>query len=181
MKSALIISSAAELITEKLPRAGTTRIFTTDEKRLQHVWERDTFDVYIVDSPPGESAAISLAERDFGQVVFLADEERFYLVSDRLAEHGIITVPKPLDDRSLLTALRTAEAAGSRYNHILTENQRLHRELENMKVINRAKLVLVTRLSMTEPEAHHYIEKQAMDMRVAKRAVAESILKTYEY
>ena len=181
MKSALIISTEANLIIDKLPRTGTTRIFTTDEKRLHRAWECETFDVYIVDSPPGESTAVSLAERDCGQVVFLAEEERFYLASDQLAEHGIITVPKPLDDRALLTALRTAEVAGNRYNRVVRENQRLVRELEDMKVINRAKLVLVTRLSMTEPEAHRYIEKQAMDMRSAKRAVAESILKTYEY
>ena len=181
MKSALIISTEAKLITEKLPRTGLTRIFATDEKRLHRAWEQDSFDVYIVDSPPGEETAVSLAERGSGQVVLLADEDRFYSESDRLAGRGIITVPKPLDDRALITALRTAEAADSRYNRVINENQRLLKELEDIKVINRAKLVLVTRLTMTEPEAHRYIEKQAMDMRSTKRAVAERILKTYEY
>jgi response regulator NasT len=33
---------------------------------------------------------------------------------------------------------------------------------------------------MSEQEAHRYIEKQAMDMRSAKRVVAEGILKLYE-
>lgn len=55
------------------------------------------------------------------------------------------------------------------------------REPEDLKIVNRAKGVLITRLGMTEPEAHRYIEKRAMDMRATKRAVAESILKTYEY
>ena len=40
---------------------------------------------------------------------------------------------------------------------------------------------LIQYLSMTESQAHRYIEKQAMDMRLPKRAVAESILNTYEY
>ena len=35
-------------------------------------------------------------------------------------------------------------------------------------------------LNMSEAEAHRYIEKQAMDMRMTKKQVAESILKTYE-
>jgi response regulator NasT len=33
---------------------------------------------------------------------------------------------------------------------------------------------------MSETQAHHYIEKQAMDMRMTKREVALNILKTYE-
>jgi response regulator NasT len=33
---------------------------------------------------------------------------------------------------------------------------------------------------MTEPEAHKYIEKQAMDLRKSKRTIAEGILRTYE-
>ena len=32
---------------------------------------------------------------------------------------------------------------------------------------------------MTENEAHRFIEKQAMDMRLSRREVAESIIRTY--
>jgi response regulator NasT len=35
-------------------------------------------------------------------------------------------------------------------------------------------------MKMSEKEAHRYIEKEAMDMRMPKRAIAEGILKTYE-
>ena len=35
-------------------------------------------------------------------------------------------------------------------------------------------------LAFSEAQAHRYIEKQAMDMRATKRAIAEEILKTYE-
>ena len=49
-----------------------------------------------------------------------------------------------------------------------------------MGLIDRAKCVLIQVLGMTEPQAHRYIEKQAMDMRVSKRQVAEELLKTYE-
>ena len=34
-------------------------------------------------------------------------------------------------------------------------------------------------LKMTEPDAHRYIEKQAMDRCISKREVAEEIMKTY--
>ena len=63
---------------------------------------------------------------------------------------------------------------------IHNENKKLSRRLEDMGLIDRAKCVLIQVLGMTEPQAHRYIEKQAMDMRVSKRQVAEELLKTYE-
>ncbi|HHT83072.1 MAG TPA: ANTAR domain-containing protein [Clostridiales bacterium] len=52
--------------------------------------------------------------------------------------------------------------------------------MEEKDIVDRAKAVLIKHLSMTEQQAHRFIEKQAMDMRVNKTAVAEGILKTYE-
>ena len=46
--------------------------------------------------------------------------------------------------------------------------------------MNRAKWSLIECLKMTEEQAHRYIEKQAMDERLSKRAVAEAIIKTYK-
>ena len=51
--------------------------------------------------------------------------------------------------------------------------------MEEIRLVNRAKWVLIDQLRMTEQEAHRYIEKQAMDRCVTRRAVAESILATY--
>ena len=45
---------------------------------------------------------------------------------------------------------------------------------------NRAKWLLIEELKMTEQEAHRYIEKQAMDRCVTRRAVAEQILSIYQ-
>ena len=46
--------------------------------------------------------------------------------------------------------------------------------------MNRAKWLLIEELKMTEQEAHRYIEKQAMDRCVTRRAVAEQILSIYQ-
>jgi len=60
------------------------------------------------------------------------------------------------------------------------ENIELKKKIENIRIIDRAKCVLISRLNLSEEEAHRAIEKQAMDMRISKRAIAEGILKTYE-
>ncbi len=52
--------------------------------------------------------------------------------------------------------------------------------MEDVRLVGRAKCILMTHMHMREPEAHRYIEKQAMDRRTTRRAIAEGILKTYE-
>ncbi len=51
--------------------------------------------------------------------------------------------------------------------------------MDEIRLVNRAKWLLISELHMSEPEAHRYIEKQAMDLCVRRRNVAEEIIKTY--
>ena len=67
-----------------------------------------------------------------------------------------------------------------RYNLIIKENEQLKKTISNIKLINRAKLTLIQYLKMSEDEAHRYIEKQAMDLRITKVEIAKNILKIYE-
>ena len=59
------------------------------------------------------------------------------------------------------------------------ENNELKHLVEEMKVINKAKYLLMQCLSMTEEQAHQYLQKQAMDMRISKYDVAVSVVRTY--
>lgn len=60
------------------------------------------------------------------------------------------------------------------------ERDHLKQQMQEINLINRAKLVLMQVLKLSEPQAHRYIEKQAMDLRITKREVAEGVLNTYE-
>jgi response regulator NasT len=61
-----------------------------------------------------------------------------------------------------------------------TENEKLHKKIEEIKIIDKAKWVLIENLGMDEQQAHRYMEKQAMDQRKSRYAVALSLLKTYQ-
>ena len=61
-----------------------------------------------------------------------------------------------------------------------SENMKLQKKIEEIRLIDRAKCILIQYLQMTEQQAHKYIEKQAMNLRQSKVSVAESLLKTYE-
>ena len=51
--------------------------------------------------------------------------------------------------------------------------------MEEIRMVNRAKWLLISELQMDEPQAHRYIEKQAMDRCISRRKIAEEIIKTY--
>ena len=59
------------------------------------------------------------------------------------------------------------------------EIKRLEKKIEEMRLVNRAKSILMTEKSMSEPDAHRYIEKTAMDRRVSRGQVAEEIIDFY--
>ncbi|MGN0994467.1 MAG: ANTAR domain-containing response regulator, partial [Butyricicoccus sp.] len=76
-------------------------------------------------------------------------------------------------------ALRWMNASQNRMHALSVENARLRMKLEDEKVIARAKCILIECRGMTEPDAHAYIEKQAMNRRMTRREIANDILQSY--
>lgn len=66
--------------------------------------------------------------------------------------------------------LRTQKPEVSRYQD----------QIREIRTVDRAKCLLIQYQQMTEKEAHHYIERRAMDQRCAKREIAEKILRIYD-
>ena len=52
-------------------------------------------------------------------------------------------------------------------------------KMKEIRLVNRAKWILIDVMNMTEADAHRYIEKHAMDECITKREVSENIIKTY--
>ena len=53
-------------------------------------------------------------------------------------------------------------------------------KVAELRTVNHAKWLLIQHHHMTEQDAHYYIEKQAMDTRLSRREVADSIIRTYD-
>ncbi|MEI3084808.1 MAG: ANTAR domain-containing protein [Oscillospiraceae bacterium] len=79
--------------------------------------------------------------------------------------------------QSVLPQLFAACGAASRSR---SEYAALRGKLDDARLINRAKLLLISRLKMSEDEAHRFLERSAMDGCMKLRTVAESIIRTYE-
>lgn len=142
------------------------------------------FDICIIDSPLkdelGKNLSIHIAKSSITQVIFCVDDDGYKKISDEIAKYGVISIVKPFDRQLFLKYLNICVATSVKLNKLNKQNKKLSDTIEDIKIVDRAKCLLISYLSMTEPEAHKYIEKQAMDTRQSKRVVATNILRTYE-
>ena len=188
MENVLVVSSLeknAALFTEMLHSISCNKIVTvqtcSDAKRLLL---EQTFELCIINAPlrdeSGENLAKHISSTYASQVILVIREEYYKEVTSLVEDCGVITVAKPLSRTLFLSALRFAKASDTKLRLMQTKNNQLAKKIQDIRIIDRAKCILISHLNMSEPEAHSYIEKQAMDTRVTKRIVAERILKTYE-
>lgn len=142
-----------------------------------------TFDFIIVNSPltdeDGMRFSIDSASSRQTVVLLLVKNEIHEEIHDRTAEYGVFTLPKPLSKVTLLQALGWMESARERLRLIEKKSLSIEEKMAEIRMVNRAKWLLIRELGMSEPDAHRYIEKQAMDRCVSKQAIAQDIIKMY--
>jgi len=188
MESAMIVSISEKgmAFIEEILSAVSIRNVTTlhscgEARRM--LLEKD-FDLVIVNSPlrdeSGESLSRYIASKGVSQVILLVKSELFDAVSAVCEEDGVLTISKPVNRTVFWSALKLAGSTQNQLKRVHAENSKLKQKIEDIRIIDRAKYLLISHLNLSEQEAHRYIEKQAMDMRITKRAVAEGLLKTYE-
>ena len=140
-------------------------------------------DIAIINTPLsddfGIQLAIELSERNICVLTFVKGD-RYEQIAYKLEEYGVITLAKPVDRASLVISVRMLKAMRAKLVKMETQRSSLESKMREIRLVNRAKLLLVERLSMTEEEAHRFTEKQAMDSCVKKGEIAENIIKTYE-
>ena len=140
-------------------------------------------DIAILNAPLrdefGSQLAIRLAEDNIG-VLLLVPGETYDQVCDLTQDEGVLVLSKPLSQQTLQGGLRLVTALRGKLLRMDRKNQALQEKMVDIRTVNRAKWLLIEQLRMTESEAHYYIEKQAMDMRLSRREVAENIIRSYD-
>lgn len=128
----------------------------------------------------GTELASDMAESTAASVIAVVKNEKEIELRETLESAGVFVLGRPFSHAAFLQAVYDAAAANARMLSMSMENQRLQIKLLDLRIVNRAKYALMQYLGMTEEQAHKYIEQQAMNQRISKRAAAENVLKTYE-
>jgi Response regulator with putative antiterminator output domain len=188
MESALIVSHAEKGIiyfTEVLNADSCGEIVALkscgEARRL--LLERD-FDLVIINAPlpdeSGENLSRDIASKGTSQVILVVKSEYSDEISAATEDEGVLVAAKPINRNVFWATLKLAKSSQNRLKKMQSENNLLKQKIEDIRIIDRAKCILISQLNITEQEAHRFIEKQSMDMRTTRRTIAEKVLKTYE-
>jgi response regulator NasT len=124
----------------------------------------------------GISAAEVIGRERIAPVVMLTAFSQKELV-ERARDAGVMAyVVKPFTASDLVPAIDIARSRWLELHALETEIADLGERLETRKAVDRAKGVLMAKLSITEAEAFRWIQKTAMDRRLGMREVAEAVI-----
>ncbi len=137
------------------------------------------YDIVIINAPlqdgMGTDFAMDLAERHSAGIIFAVPAEVYSNMDAHLIEYGIFTIPKPMKREELERMIRLLIAMNDRLRNVQRKLKTLNDKMEELKLVSRAKIMLVER-GMSEKEAHEHIIREAMNKGLTKRQVAETII-----
>jgi len=188
MNSVLIVSSSdkgIELLSSLLNTNAFSSITTaTSSGEARRLLCNFEYDIVVINTPLkdefGDNLSVTITEISASGVILIVKSEIADDISAKVEDYGVLVVSKPIIRQVFFQSLKLALASKKRISGLKNENIHLQHKLEEIRIVTRAKCVLIQYLNMTENQAHRYIEKQAMDMRTTREEIAQNILKTYE-
>ena len=161
---------------------GVVEVKSGSEAR--RLLEYDDYDLVIINTPLkdefGTDTALELAESSTSGIMIIVQSDIADDIFSKVSDSGIFVIEKPVNPSLLNQAIRLCTATRNRLQGLKKENVKLKTTIDEMRLLQRAKSALIIYLKMSEPDAHKYIEKQAMDLRITKKEVAQNIIRTYE-
>jgi response regulator NasT len=118
-------------------------------------------------------------ERVVAAVAITGDRDK-ELVRRALEEHVLAYLVKPFEEHQLHPALMIARAQFAELRELSQENASLRQALQNRKLIERAKGVLMKRYRWTEAEAFRRLQRGAMNRRTTMVELAQNVLNGIE-
>lgn len=189
MYRALIVSSNGEVseLAEQLLRIeGCTRtaVISSGSEARRLVRNGTEPELVIINTPLpdefGQELAEMIAESTSAGIILICGGDVADDIADRVSDSGVNVLQRPVTRELLQRTVRLIIAARVRMAGVKKESTHILSRIEEMRTINRAKATLMKYLKFTEPQAHKYIEKQAMNNRQTRLEVAVRILAQYE-
>ena len=186
--SVLVVSASlkfVETLRTLLPegRYGPVTVLH-DTAAARRALAENSYDLVLINTPLpdefGTRLALDACESSSAGVLLLVKAEHCPDIEAQVSAHGVLTLAKPTSAQLFAQTLRLLCITRERLRGMEKKAVTLQEKMEEIRLVNRAKWLLIEELKMTEQEAHRYIEKRAMDRCVTRRAVAEQILSTYQ-
>lgn len=184
----LIVSDASSFFTVMEPLLPSTDYWpVVHAKSVAEAQRRlleGTYDIVIINAPLpddfGLRLAISTCTDSSSGVLLLVKNDLYNEIYTKAMPYGVLTLSKPTNSQLIVQSLRVLCATRERLRQMEQKQMSVEKKIEEIRLVNRAKWLLIECLGMKESDAHRYIEKQAMDLRISKSEMAENIIRTYK-
>jgi response regulator NasT len=155
---------------------------SANEARRQFLYTQP--DLIIVSAPlpdePGTEFVFDAHEKTSAGIVVIARPEQLLDMQASLEETGALILPKPINKLTLQQTARFALSVRKSMSVLKNERDDLKKRMDERKIVEQAKWLLVGKLNMSEPDAFRHIQKTAMDLRLPQVKVAEEIILKYQ-
>ena len=176
-----IQSSVRSALTAKYGRVLTAE--TVQEAR--RAVEREKIALMVIFSPLKDEEEIprlfDMADRRGIAAGYIVGREIYGETAYRLEGRNVFVVAYPLQMDQVLQIVSFLYQVQKRFWLVLSEQERLQRQVQDVQIVCRVKCLLVEKREMTEEEAHHFIEQEAMNTGLSKREAALKILKELQW
>ncbi|MGI5893047.1 MAG: ANTAR domain-containing response regulator [Candidatus Merdivicinus sp.] len=167
-----------------LPEAVYSLVqFVSNIGEAQRTVLENAFDFIIINSPLPDDTGIRFSIDMCGQkgtvVLLFIRNESYDITHEKVGKYGVFTLPKPTSRQMVIQALYWLSSARERLRKLEKKAVSIEEKMEEIRLVNRAKWLLIDKLKMTESDAHRFLEKQAMDRCISRREAAECVIRTY--
>ncbi len=137
-------------------------------------------DVIILDDELPGTSTVTLVEMLVLQKQNVIVVGKSYKKSFYQQQSYVEFVEKPIQLSVLLTVLRLLTKYGQTVKKLETKVDKLEKKQKSDKLIQKAKRLLQAEENLSEDEAHQYLQKRSMELRISKEELAKRLIKRYE-
>ena len=185
--SVLLVSAAQKFNDSLMPLLPGSMYYPVSVVRSVAAAKRclleQEYDLVLINAPLPDDLGVNLAMDTCGNssagVLLLVRSELYDEVCDQVSEWGVAVLPKPTNIQAITQTLQILRATRERMRRVSEKQITVEEKIQEIRLVNQAKWLLIEKRGMSEAEAHRFIEKEAMDTRRSRKAVANKLIAYY--
>lgn len=137
-------------------------------------------DIIIMEAKLPGSKGLEIArvieEHHLAPVVLITSQNDRDIIEEAKFSAVLGYLLKPVDETSLIPTLEMAMGIFKRLTRLSKENKSLKKELEERKLIEKAKCLLIEKKGFSEATAHRHLQKLSMDRCCSLAKIAQLVI-----
>lgn len=184
--SVLLVSSSEKLNMSILPLFPGSDFWPVTVvgslSRAERLLLQQSYDLVLVNAPlpdgMGTDFAMKLCAETAAAAALLVRHELYEETNAKALPAGVVVVSKPTNTQLLAQVIRGLCAMCERLRAVRQRQTTVEEKMEEIRLLNKAKWLLIEREGLTEQQAHQKLLRTAMARGITKRELAMEIIET---